>query len=310
MTVKLDLEEVKMRIESTEYYHWVSGEYKNNMSKLIIEDILGYKYFCGFSHIIHHVDGSGTGLEPFNISNPFTLENIFLWVKNNKPEFEIVSNEYTGAYDRNISVFCDRCKNIFKSNWNSISNKKNYGCPYCANKIITNENSLSLCYPELMEEWDYEKNGEPSKFFSHSNISVWWICKKCGINFKQIVNDRTTSGNGCSACSESKGEKRIREFLIKNNLNFKTEHIFSDCYYRRGLPFDFIVDVYNEVICIEYDGILHYKDKFNNSKEFNECKKRDRIKTKYCKDNGIKLIRIPYWDFKNIEKILTEVLIK
>lgn len=33
---------------------------------------------------------------------------------------------------------------------------------------------------------------------------------------------------------------------------------------------------------------------------------RDNIKTEYCKDNNITLIRIPYWDFNNIENILKE----
>ncbi len=31
---------------------------------------------------------------------------------------------------------------------------------------------------------------------------------------------------------------------------------------------------------------------------------RDKIKTDYCKSNNIKLIRIPYTEFNNIEKIL------
>ena len=35
-------------------------------------------------------------------------------------------------------------------------------------------------------------------------------------------------------------------------------------------------------------------------------KKRKKNKTEYCKDNNITLIRIPYWDFNNIENILKE----
>ena len=38
-------------------------------------------------------------------------------------------------------------------------------------------------------------------------------------------------------------------------------------------------------------------------------KAHDKIKTKYCEDNGIKLIRIPYWSFNKIEEIIkSEVL--
>ena len=31
-------------------------------------------------------------------------------------------------------------------------------------------------------------------------------------------------------------------------------------------------------------------------------------KTQYCKENNIKLIRIPYWEFDNIEEILNREL--
>ena len=32
------------------------------------------------------------------------------------------------------------------------------------------------------------------------------------------------------------------------------------------------------------------------------------MKTQYCKDNNIKLVRIPYWNFNNIENILKQEL--
>lgn len=43
--------------------------------------------------------------------------------------------------------------------------------------------------------------------------------------------------------------------------------------------------------------------------EFVNGKIRDTIKTIYCKENEIKLIRIPYWDFDNIEEILCKELL-
>ena len=44
-------------------------------------------------------------------------------------------------------------------------------------------------------------------------------------------------------------------------------------------------------------------------REFQDIKKRDSIKTTYCKDNDIKLIRIPYFDYDNIETILSTELV-
>jgi hypothetical protein len=37
-------------------------------------------------------------------------------------------------------------------------------------------------------------------------------------------------------------------------------------------------------------------------------KKRDLIKDMFCYQNGIKLIRIPYWNFDKIEEILEKIL--
>jgi hypothetical protein len=44
-----------------------------------------------------------------------------------------------------------------------------------------------------------------------------------------------------------------------------------------------------------------FTDKYNYSKT-NYVK--DNIKDNFCKNNNIKLIRIPYYEFDNIEKIL------
>lgn len=37
-------------------------------------------------------------------------------------------------------------------------------------------------------------------------------------------------------------------------------------------------------------------------------KKHDNIKNTFCFKNNINLIRIPYWEFENIEKILKQHL--
>jgi len=82
--------------------------------------------------------------------------------------------------------------------------------------------------------------------------------------------------------------------------------MIGDCRNKKELPFDFYLPDYN--LCIEYDGIFHYEDIFDKPYDFKTGKKRDKIKTKYCKDNNINLLRIPYWEFDNIEEILRQTL--
>jgi hypothetical protein len=63
------------------------------------------------------------------------------------------------------------------------------------------------------------------------------ICPIHG-EFNQIVNNHLR-GAGCPSCNESKGEKNIKEFLIKHEINYEPQKKFIDCKYKEPLPFDF-----------------------------------------------------------------------
>ena len=86
------------------------------------------------------------------------------------------------------------------------------------------------------------------------------------------------------------------------------QYKFDDCKFKYVLPFDFYLPQYN--CCIEFDGEQHYKiiKHFGGFDKFVDTKIRDTIKNEYCKNNDIKLIRISYWNFNNIEKILKNEL--
>ena len=108
-------------------------------------------------------------------------------------------------------------------------------------------------------------------------------------------------GNGCSCCSSSKGEKKVREWLIKNNILFEEQKIFDDCIHKNKLRFDFYLPGTNTII--EYDGILHFKETpLKNN--LTESLIKDRIKDEYCINNNINLIRIGFWE--DVEEVLTQ----
>ena len=141
------------------------------------------------------------------------------------------------------------------------------------------------------------------------------IYKNCTTKIKIICTihseftqkpDNHLTGQGCPICKESFGEKIIERFLKDNNILYKREKRFENCKYKRTLPFDFYLLKYN--ICIEYDGEQHFiiKDHFGGAKRLIESKIRDKIKTEYCKNNNIQLIRIRYDE--NIEERLNNEL--
>ena len=55
-------------------------------------------------------------------------------------------------------------------------------------------------------------------------------------------------------------------------------------------------------------NILKWLNFLEVKKDLKILKKNDEIKNKYCEKNNLKLLRIPYYDLKNIEIILSEFL--
>lgn len=130
-----------------------------------------------------------------------------------------------------------------------------------------------------------------------------WLCQcSCGNQIEcsgQSLLQRHIFSCGC--LSSSIGEKRIGDILQENNIIFEKQKMFSDCKDKAKLRFDFYLPDYN--CCIEYNGKQHYEaiDYFGGEESFLAQQNRDKIKEKYCQDNNIKLIVIPYKDFSKLD---------
>lgn len=134
------------------------------------------------------------------------------------------------------------------------------------------------------------------------------IIVKCNIehhNPYDVSYSNFYSGHRCPNCNQSKGEKKVEDFLIENKIYFEQQFTFDDLIggNNQGLRFDFYIKTDKEEFLVEYDGIQHYEPKFGEE-EFIRTKKNDKRKNDYCSKNNIKLLRIPYTEFDNIEKIL------
>jgi len=300
--------EIKSYILS-QNYELISMEYKNNRSKLDIKDMQGYYYSVTLSNL-HKYEKTNSLPDKFSKYNPHTIQNIKLWCKLNNKPFELISNVYDG---NNIKLqwkcLKEECGEIFETEWGSISGGT--GCGACDGRQVGLSNCLATKRSDIAEEWHPTKNGNltPYDVTCGSNKYAWWQCKKCNHEWEVQINGRCGGNTWCPECNESKGEKRTKGYLEENNIRYITQFTFLDCRNKNVLPFDFAIFINDKLYClIEYDGILHYEDKFNNPVEFKNIKLRDSIKTNYCLINNIKLVRIPYWDFDNIETILEKEL--
>ena len=151
-----------------------------------------------------------------------------------------------------------------------------------------------------------------------SNGCVRWHCKcDCGneTNPDPTMNNLTRHHTlSCGCRKNSKWELFIQSYLESINIDFIPQKVFSDCKNKNNtcyLYFDFYLPYYN--ILIEYDGQQHYRPvNFGGISDEKAYKNlqitqlHDSIKTSYCKANNIQLLRIPYWESKNIEQIILD----
>lgn len=172
---------------------------------------------------------------------------------------------------------------------------------YPKNKLTKEEviHRVETCGGKVLNPEDYMNLRE-------RNLDI--TCPRCGQVFTTSLALFTQHGGQlCNDCcgKQSVGELRIQKYLESHNISFIPEHCFIDCRDVKPLPFDFYLDSLN--IAIEFDGSQHFcsgKKFFHKSYNFDTVKKHDDIKTNYCKENQIKLIRIPYWQIDKIDKIL------
>ena len=74
------------------------------------------------------------------------------------------------------------------------------------------------------------------------------------------------------------------------------------------MRFDFYIPKLK--LCIEFDGEQHFKIKtiWGGKKAFKYTKTNDKIKNRYCVENKINLLRIPYTKLKEVELILKPII--
>ncbi len=104
----------------------------------------------------------------------------------------------------NLNVWwkCKKCGYEWETS-PSHRTARGHGCPVCSNnKIVPGVNDLFSKAPEIIKDWDYDKNViKPSEISSGSNKKAWWKCHKCGYEWQSIIASRTKRNTPCPACN-------------------------------------------------------------------------------------------------------------
>lgn len=225
-------------------------------------------------------------------------------------DFKSVKSSVTVA--TKIWGICQVCKSKTFVSLNVAESKGHGPCKFCSRRKMGSVNF---------------KNREGHKFINAFGVitCVKWIntnkngssyylfkcfCKKEFLgSINSIVSNHRVSC-GCKRKGTSHQETELLNQLKKS---------FPDAYHAEDiipvslnkskyLDLDIFIPSLN--FAIEYDGPLH-RMPFFGIETLSKIKRNDKEKTKYCKENGIKLIRITDTAYvKNPEKALSKILTK
>lgn len=93
------------------------------------------------------------------------------------------------------------------------------GCGACARRALSpGINDLATTHPDLLHEWHPTRNLplEPNQIMSGSSTKVWWLCSKCGHEWK-VPSAARHSGSGCPSCAGRLNVKPPRKLVTGTN---------------------------------------------------------------------------------------------
>lgn len=210
---------------------------------------------------------------------------------------------------------CDCGKHVIVSSY-QLQYGTTYSCG-CYNKELSKQKLKKMHENYRQKQIDKYKNkkfGLLTALYpleNSTNRYMTWHCKcECGRELDMSTQDLFRKYS-CGCIQGSNGEQKIHHYLFNKNITFEREKTFDNCLNlntNMNLRFDFYLPDYN--CCIEYDGEQHFKESSMCNDSLEDRQMRDQIKTQYCKNNDIKLIRIPYTQYDNIETILDKELLQ
>mgnify|MGYP003289568836 CR=1 FL=1 len=219
----------KYNIDSADYYLGYSNSQKNKNLNNIVSDLFNLISELINKKIKVDVNVDRDRSDIYNLYILSEKENSLLFKKpkickywNYERNGLLTPDKVPAGSSKKVWWRCEK-----GHEWQSIisSRTEKSDCPFCLNqKVLKGFNDLKTTNPNLLIEWNYNKNKiKPEEITSGSNKKVWWICQKCNYEWTAIVNGRVR-GNGCPNCKKDKISKSQKETGLKKYGSLQQNH--------------------------------------------------------------------------------------
>ena len=214
MSQKYSIEQVKNFFKDAGYT-LIDNQYINYNANMSSIDANGYKYYASLSTL-----RASKKLRMVSKHNPYSIENIKLWLKHNHLPYSLLSTKYNnnGSKNRENSLlkFCCENGHTFYRTWNDISNGQ-ISCEDCRRRFSTHEQFVA--YINEKYNGEYEILGG----YINSATKIKVRHARCGTVF-DVAPESLANGHGCpnSFCCKKRGKEHYR---YNENLTDKERSI-------------------------------------------------------------------------------------
>lgn len=290
-----------IEVESDSGCKLLSSEYKNNKQKLSIECKCGSTFDKNFSHFKDRKQQSCNQCSK-RIKWRFDDVKSYIETETNG-EYVLLSRTYKRKKDK-LLILHKTHDHSFEMTFDQFH--RGQRCPDCKGNRIANTRTFT--HEKFCKILQEKTNGEYEILSHYTSMKDKSLFKhvECG-HIWFVLPNSIIQHKTCPKCNESKGERRIREWLSNANIEFEQQKEFEELLGvgNKHLSYDFYL-VKNDLL-IEFQGKQH--EKFiigfhKNKNEFRKQQEHDKRKREYAKEHNIELLEIWYWDFDNIEKII------
>lgn len=245
----------------------------------------------------------------------YTVDNVCPICSNKKvvnADFELVRSKVINATEGTVD--------LIEEFFNGASKLSKAVCLVCGHEWFVKPTALyrkyrrcGKCAGQYLHTYQEAKEEVDKKFnksidfseveFKNMSSYLHFHCKRCGHVWVSTIHGLLHT-QGCLRCTLKNLESVVMNSLDKKEIEYKHNKGLIGSNYNgsnRPLRGDFMFEHYP--VLIEVDGAQHFFE-VGGYANFIETQARDRHKDKYCKENGICLIRITSsptkeWGMKN-----------
>ena len=227
-------------------------------------------------------------------------------------DWEVIERDYNPTSKQHSTFWfckCGLCGDVISVSRDSLVNGKSRCCNKCKGgkiKLAQEERGITKHIVNINDKFGYlTALSTPHSRKDRAGKGSYVLCKCiCGKEIevaKKNLFDPDGRTISCGCATQSSGEIKITQLLEKANIDFQSQYRIKE--YNISAPFDFAIFRQGQLLgLIEYDGEQHFKaiELWGGEEKLKIQQERDERKNRWCKENNIRLIRIPYTEYDNL----------